>query len=150
MPDYGVHNRVKRGILKVLLSDDVPKISVAGAVKKQGTAVFLDSRSREEFDVSHIPNATWVGYEEFDLSRVSSLPKEKEIIVYCSIGKRSDAVTKKLGDADFTHVQNLYGGIFEWFNQGNEVVDKNGHATDSIHAYSKLFGWWVERGKKVY
>lgn len=150
MPDYGIHNKVKNAILKVMLSDNIPKISIADAVKKQEESVFLDSRSRKEYNVSHIPNATWVGYDEFDLSRVRKIAKQREIIVYCSIGKRSDAVTKKLMDAGFTNVQNLYGGIFEWFNQGNQIVDNANRKTNSIHAYSKLIGWWLERGEKVY
>ena len=150
MSAYGVHNKVKNGILKLMLSDDVPKISVADASKKHGSATFLDSRSPEEFNESHIAGALWVGYDDFNLSRVQSIPKQEEIIVYCSIGKRSDEVTKKLQEAGFLNVRNLYGGIFEWFNQGNKIVDNSNNDTDTIHAYSKLFGWWLNRGNKVY
>ena len=45
--------------------------------------------------------------------------------MYCSIGKRSEKVTQKLKKAGYNNVSNLYGGIFEWVNQGNEVVDTN-------------------------
>ncbi|MDQ6812379.1 MAG: rhodanese-like domain-containing protein [Bacteroidota bacterium] len=150
MPDYGVTSKVKNAVLQMLLSHDVPKISVADAAAKKDHAVFLDSRSKEEFDVSHIPNSVYIGYKDFDLSLVQSIPKTKEVIVYCSVGKRSDEVTKKLMQAGFSNVHNLYGGIFEWFNEGHKIVDSNNQMTDTIHAYSKLFGWWIERGQKVY
>lgn len=150
MPDYGIAGKVKNAMLKVLLSEDVPKISIANAAAKKGRATFLDSRSREEYNVSHIRNAVYVGYKDFELSRVSPVPKDQEIIVYCSVGKRSDEVTKKLQDAGYANVHNLYGGIFEWFNKGYEIVNTSNQPTDTIHAYSKLFSWWLDRGEKVY
>jgi rhodanese-related sulfurtransferase len=47
--------------------------------------------------------------------------------VYCSIGKRSDEITKMLGEAGFTNARNLYGGIFEWVNQGHPVFNSQNY-----------------------
>lgn len=53
-----------------------------------------------------------------------------------------------IGDG-FTRVSNLYGGIFEWVNEGHPVV-RNGMPTEEVHAFSKTWGIWLRRGTKVY
>ena len=72
------------------------------------------------------------------------------VIVYCSIGKRSEDVTLKLKKAGYTNVKNLYGGIFEWVNQGHPVYNNNNIVTDSVHAYGNFWGKWLDKGVKVY
>lgn len=135
-------------MLQGLLSGTVPTTSVEH-VKEQSQAVLLDAREQKEYSVSHVQSARWVGYDDFDLARVADLPKDTAIIVYCSVGYRSERITEKLMKAGYTNVQNLYGGIFEWVNRELPVVDAAG-PTDRIHAYDKSWGRWVKRGIKVY
>ncbi|RYF52680.1 MAG: rhodanese-like domain-containing protein, partial [Cytophagaceae bacterium] len=35
-------------------------------------------------------------------------------------------------------------------NQGNPVVDSTGKPTRRVHAYSRTWGIWLNRGEKVY
>jgi len=91
-----------------------------------------------------------VGSEHFELRAISDLPKNKPLIVYCSIGKRSEKITKELLKEGFSNVRNLYGGIFEWVNEGNGVVDNENRPTNKVHAYGRFWGQWLEKGKKVY
>ena len=137
-------------MLKLILSKSTPTIDVPQAALGANTYIFLDARERKEFDVSHIQNARYVGVSEFNMSSVADLPKNKAIVVYCSIGKRSEDLTLKLKKAGFTNVRNLYGGIFEWVNQGHKVYDMKNKATANVHAYNKFWGKWLERGTKVY
>ncbi|MDQ6763829.1 MAG: rhodanese-like domain-containing protein [Bacteroidota bacterium] len=116
---------------------------------KKNSVFFLDAREKKEYDVSHIKNAVYVGYDDFNFSRLSNIPKGDEIIVYCSIGKRSENITKKLVEAGYGNVSNLYGGIFEWVNRGYGVVDLNNKATDTVHAYGRFWGRWLDKGVKV-
>ncbi|MBC2838116.1 rhodanese-like domain-containing protein [Robiginitalea sp. SC105] len=134
--------------LEGLLSHSVPEATVPEA-RAMDSAVFLDARSLEEFSVSHVPGAYWVGYDDFSLERVSSIPKDRPVVVYCSVGYRSEKVSEALLEAGFTRVSNLYGGIFEWVNQGGPLVDRDG-PTDRIHAFNKSWGRWLKRGEKVY
>ncbi len=138
-----------RVVLKTLYKNDVPLISCEAAAKLK-TAQFLDTRAYPEFKVSHILQARWVGYEEFSLDKVKGLDKGTPIVVYCSVGVRSEKVGKKLIDAGFTNVQNLYGSLFEWVNQGYPVVDMKGQPTQKVHAYSPAWGMWLNKGEKVY
>ena len=110
----------------------------------------LDTRTKEEYKVSHLPNARWVGYDDFDIKRVADIPKNENIVVYCSVGVRSEKVGEKLLVAGYQHVHNLNGSLFEWVNEGNSVVDDQGKPTERVHAYSRLWGIWLQRGEKVY
>lgn len=137
-------------VLKTLLSHDVPAITVSAAAKLQGEAIFLDAREPEEYEVSHLPNARFTGYKHFDERVVHDMPKNSKIVVYCAVGKRSEHITERLQKDGFTNVQNLYGGIFEWVNQGHIVYDINNKPVNKVHGYSRLWGRFVDRGEKVY
>jgi len=136
-------------MLKTLYKETVPVV-YCDELKKQPQAVLLDTRARREYEVSHLPGARWVGYDDFDLERVRDLPKATPIVVYCSVGYRSERVGEKLLAAGYTNVRNLYGSLFEWVNQGNPVVDMQGKPTRKVHAYSRTWGIWLEQGEKVY
>ncbi len=135
--------------LKALLSHSVPEVSVP-QVKEMNDVVLLDAREWNEYTVSHLKNATYVGYDQFEIDALKSLNKKQKIVVYCSVGYRSEKISEKLVHAGFTNVSNLYGGIFEWVNQGNPVVDDKEKVTEKVHAYSKTWGVWLNKGVKVY
>ena len=78
------------------------------------------------------------------------MPKDASIVIYCSVGVRSEKIGEKLIAAGYTNVKNLYGSIFEWVNEGNAVYNMNGKATNRVHAYSKTWGIWLKKGVKVY
>jgi rhodanese-related sulfurtransferase len=109
----------------------------------------LDAREKNEFEVSHLPDAKWVGHDTFDLKNVSDLDKNQPVLIYCTVGARSQEIGKKLQDAGFTRVFNLYGGIIHWVNEG-KTVEKNGKPTPEVHTYSKSWGIWLTKGQKVY
>ena len=137
-------------VLKAMLSESTPSIAIPEATKNASRYLFLDAREVEEYTVSHIRNAVFAGYKNFNLSKLPKIDKEQPIVVYCSIGKRSENITQKLLKAGITDVYNLYGGIFEWVNQGHAVVDNQNRPTNQVHAYSRFWGQWLDKGKKVY
>ncbi len=110
----------------------------------------LDTRSAREYEVSHIEEAEFVDYENFQPEDVNHLPKNQKVVVYCSVGYRSERIGEKLKELGFTEVYNLYGGIFEWKNQGYQVIDQQKQPTDRVHAYNRQWGKWLENGIKVY
>ncbi len=136
-------------ILKTLLSHSVPEMSVA-ELKETKNMVLLDAREKDEYRVSHIANALNIGYTDFDLRELDQYEKSEKVIVYCSVGYRSEKIAEKLINAGFSDVSNLYGGIFEWVNQGRPIVDRANHSTENIHPYSKTWGIWLTKGNKVY
>lgn len=137
-----------QSMLSDLLRHDVSEISIDEALSLK-SPFFLDAREEEEFNVSHIENAIHVGYDHFDKSILKSLNQSDTIVVYCSVGYRSERITRKLGKEGFKNVYNLYGGIFEWKNLGNEVINDEG-ATNKVHAYDEYWGKWLVKGEKVF
>ena len=80
----------------------------------------------------------------------SKIDKDQEVIVYCSVGYRSERLGERLQKMGFENVKNLYGGIFDWKNQGNNIVNENNLETDSVHTYNKAWSQWLYKGIKVY
>jgi rhodanese-related sulfurtransferase len=110
--------------------------------------VLLDSRSKEEYEVSHLRNAKWIGYKSFDKSKVDSIDNNTEIIIYCAVGVRSEKIGEELKRLGFKNVKNLYGGIFLWHNKRFPIF-ANGNSTEKIHTYNKRWGKFINHGKKV-
>ena len=65
--------------------DDAPRITLAEAKKDfdNKTAVFIDTHSKEQFDVEHIPGAINVQANTIK-QNLDKIPKGKKIIAYCS------------------------------------------------------------------
>ena len=135
-------------------SQTIPYISVEELkMQTENEDVFiLDSRELEEFEVSHLKNSTFVGYNDFSVASVTSKIKNKNapIVVYCSLGIRSENISEKLKNAGYTNIKNLYGGIFEWKNKGYRVYDSSNKETQKIHAFSKHWSKYLSNGEKVY
>ena len=139
-----------KAMLKTLYEGTVPVINTAEFKTLNNDPVILDTRSKKEYDVSHLDNARYINYDNFNLSEVSDIPKDKTIVVYCSVGYRSEKVGEKLLKAGYKNVHNLYGGIFQWVNEGRSVVNNHGVKTDSVHTYNKEWSVWLHKGVKVY
>lgn len=148
-----VGNAAYRVMLNSLLSHTVPEVSVKEMKDTlpgmKNKILFVDAREKREYNVSHIKDAVWVGYDNFDFSGLEKVDKNTSLVVYCSVGYRSEKIAEKLQERGFENVSNLYGGIFEWVNEDMPVY-KNGNKTDSVHAYNKKWGIWLQKGEKVY
>jgi rhodanese-related sulfurtransferase len=135
------------------LSYTVPVISVDDLhAMPASSRIILDAREIVEFKVSHIKGAIHIGFKHFDVGKLASVPKDKKIIVYCSIGYRSEKIGEKLIKLGFTRVYNLYGSLFEWVNRGFEVVDMESKPVKKIHGYDKSWAKWITNSSysKVY
>lgn len=130
----------------------VPYISVEELAMPKTQTLILDAREYKEYQVSHLKNALYVGFNEFDLQQTALQlnNKQQHIIVYCSLGIRSEKIAEKLKKAGYTNVYNLYGGIFEWKNKGFDVYDTTETKTDKVHAFSSEWSKWLTSGQKVF
>lgn len=112
--------------------------------------IVLDTRSRQEFAVSHLPGARFLDYDHYQQAELAALPRQATLVVYCSVGYRSERIGERLQKMGYKNVFNLYGGIFQWKNEGRAVVNTSNLPTDSVHTYNKNWGRWLTRGIKVY
>ena len=110
----------------------------------------LDAREKSEYEVSHLQNAIWVGYSKLNLEAVENINKSSTLIVYCSIGVRSEQVGEKLNEMGFKNIYNLHGGIFEWVNSSLPIYDMTNTKTKKVHAFDAYWAKLLTKGEKVF
>ena len=140
-------------MIEDLYEGSVPLIhydSLQSLIQNDAHIQILDTRSKEEFDVSTIKGAQFIDYDDFDISQITNIDKKDTILVYCSVGYRSERIGEQLIKAGYTNVLNLYGGIFDWVNNGNSVYNRKNNPTDSVHTYNESWSIWLMKGTKVY
>ncbi len=112
-------------------------------LSEHAAPILLDAREPDEYAVSHIKGARNVGYKKFDLKSLSGIDKDAPIVVYCSVGYRSEKIGEELQKAGFSNVVNLRGGIFDWANQRLPLVNKQQSNVTSVHPYNSNWGRWL-------
>ncbi|MFT6718015.1 MAG: rhodanese-related sulfurtransferase [Sphingobacteriales bacterium] len=136
--------------LDEVLSYTVDTISAEDLHQKKDSFLILDAREEDEFNISHIPGAIRVGYKKFDDSQIQGwIQSKKPIVVYCSIGYRSERIGEKIQEQGGKEVYNLRGGIFSWSNAEYPLTDSLG-PTNKVHAYNEDWSVWLKKGEKVY
>ncbi len=87
--------------------------------------LFVDVRTVDEYSSAHIEGAVNIPVTEIE-GRLSEIPKEKIIIVYCngSSCNRSKTAAGILIENGYTQVYNLAGnGILEWVEKGYPKIE---------------------------
>lgn len=118
-------------------------------MKSGETVHLLDAREGKEYAVSALNGAVHVGFLFFSKKRAQNYSKDDFLVVYCTIGARSETIGERLMKSGFNKVYNLYGGIIHWKNLGFPVY-KDGTETEEVHVYSKKWGKWLTKGKPRY
>ncbi|MAB49203.1 MAG: rhodanese [Flavobacteriaceae bacterium] len=139
-------------LLKKYNNESIPYISVQELAMQKTDAILLDTRELKEYEVSHLKDALYVGYDEFNLKNTTKQLNNKDqmIVVYCSLGVRSEDIAEQLKKEGYTNVYNLFGGIFEWKNNNHKVYDNKEEPTENVHAFSKKWSKWLLKGNKIY
>ncbi|WP_138435109.1 rhodanese-like domain-containing protein [Winogradskyella algicola] len=139
-------------LLKKYNNESVPYISVQELAMPKTNAILLDARELREYEVSHLKDAIHIGYDEFNLKNTIEQLNNKDqmIVVYCSLGIRSEDIAEQLKNEGYTNVYNLFGGIFEWKNNDFKVYNLNNETTENVHVFSKEWSQWLLKGIKIY
>jgi hydroxyacylglutathione hydrolase len=82
--------------------------------------MLLDVRTAEEYAEGHIKGAVLIPVQELE-QRISEVPKDKQVYVYCRSGVRSSRASKILVDAGYTRIENVVGGFMAWKDAGYPV-----------------------------
>jgi rhodanese-related sulfurtransferase len=91
------------------------EISAADASKLLGKAdtTFLDVRELDELAICAIAGACHISMTEIP-ARISEIPKDGRVVVFCHHGMRSMRVLEFLSERGYEGVLNLRGGIDAW------------------------------------
>jgi rhodanese-related sulfurtransferase len=101
--------------LSKLFGPPVPSIDAAtlqAKLNEKPKPLVLDVREPSEYSAGHIAGSTLIPGHQLS-SRISELPKDREIVCVCASGSRSSSAARQLTGAGFT-VLNLSGGMGQW------------------------------------
>lgn len=73
----------------------------------------IDVREPYEWEIADIAGADHIPMRDVG-SKLDSLPRDQDIVIYCRSGGRSGRVVEYLRGAGYTKVKNLVGGINRW------------------------------------
>ncbi len=109
----------------------------------KGQTLLFDVREPGEFAISHLSGAINLSPSasaaESESTELKGVPKDRRIVLYCSVGVRSSKMARLLNEAGYTNVHNMAGSIFQWANDGRALKNANGPAT-TVHPYDQRWG----------
>jgi sulfur-carrier protein adenylyltransferase/sulfurtransferase len=103
----------------------IPQISVMELKQRReaGEEVFLlDVREPFEYQIAQI-GGTLIPMNDVP-QRMAEIPRDRDVVVQCKSGGRSQRVAEFLHQAGYTQVKNLAGGILAWSDQIDPKVPK--------------------------
>ena len=100
----------------------VPTVDSAalGELLKAGEPpLLLDVREAWEFDQGSLPGARNVPLGDV-LAQAASVGRDRDVVVFCSVGPRGERAVELLREAGIDRVKNLRGGLAAWREKTNE------------------------------
>jgi rhodanese-related sulfurtransferase len=101
--------------------------------------MLLDIRTPAEYRISHLQGARLAPDADAALKLLRGVDRDREIVVYCSVGWRSSAVAERLRKQGYRNISNLRGGIFSWANAGRPLYARDGLVT-MVHPFDRDWG----------
>lgn len=98
------------------------EISTAeGLARRDQGAFILDVRQPDEWADYHVPGSTLIPLDQLP-ARLNEVPQDREIVVVCRSGNRSQAGRDILLKAGYPSVTSLKGGLSQWKAAGYPTV----------------------------
>lgn len=126
------------------IAADIPEVAQIGRaelarqIAGPDRPLLLDARSREEFQISHLPGAEWIGEGGLTRQSIQRFGTNRPAVVYCSVGYRASTVARNLRRAGWTNVAVLRGSIFRWAIE-HRPLESNGVPTRAVHPYNATY-----------
>jgi adenylyltransferase/sulfurtransferase len=116
MPETPQDKNMKNGIPQLSVKDYKNRID-------KGEDLFLlDVREPYEYQIAQIGG---VLIPQNDVpNRLAEIPRDKEIVVQCRSGARSQRIAELLKEQGYTNVVNLAGGILAWADEIDPKIQK--------------------------
>jgi rhodanese-related sulfurtransferase len=103
------------------IARDLSAAEARELLQKDSRVFLLDVRTLGEYLQVRLAGARLLPIEQL-LGRLDELPKDRPILVYCTVGARSSQVFRYLAEQGYPEVYNLYGGLSAWQLRGLPVL----------------------------
>lgn len=88
----------------------------------KGGTIFVDCRTKEEYEMGHIPGAINIPRGLLEFKVLDKIPdKQANIVMYCMVGGRSCLATCTLCKMGYKNVKNMDGGWLAWEKSGYPI-----------------------------
>ncbi|GAA0330399.1 rhodanese-like domain-containing protein [Bacillus carboniphilus] len=81
---------------------------------KDKSKQFVDVRTPGEYKANHIRGFKNIPLHQIGQKATKELSKDKEVVVICQSGMRSQKASKELKKMGFTKITNVTGGVSAW------------------------------------
>jgi len=83
----------------------------------------IDVRTLQEFNAGHIENALQIDFYAHDFAaKLDELPKDKQYLIYCRSGRRTDITLQIMQKLNFINVVDMHYGIKSWMTENLELI----------------------------
>jgi rhodanese-related sulfurtransferase len=99
---------------------EIDSFELLEKLKSDENTILLDVRGANELAHGVLPGSQHLSMHMLPL-RISELPKDQDIVLYCRSGARSHHACGFLQQQGFNNVINLRGGIIDWARKGLDI-----------------------------
>lgn len=126
-----VADNILSGMVKIIHWDELRNLDYSNTV-------LLDVRTPDEYALGSIDRAVNISVDELR-SRLSELPRDKKIVVFCGSGHRSYFASRILSQSGFAEVYNLSGGYLTYEQATQKQSNEDIFAKDFIHQDDQIY-----------
>ena len=87
---------------------------------KDKKIVLLDVRTPEEYRQAHLHGALLIPLGELG-KRAQEIPRDKPVLVYCSVGARSVSAAGLLASRGYREIYQISDGLVGWYKNGYPI-----------------------------
>jgi rhodanese-related sulfurtransferase len=84
-------------------------------------AVYLDVREQNEWNLGHLPQATFMPRGVLETTIEQRVPRDTTVVIYCASGNRSALAAETLQLMGYQDVSSMAGGFRGWVEAGGDV-----------------------------
>ncbi|HKR65187.1 MAG TPA: molybdopterin-synthase adenylyltransferase MoeB, partial [Thermoanaerobaculia bacterium] len=89
--------------------------------EKLSDFVLIDVREPYEWNVGHIEGAVHIPMQQIP-QRLAEIPRDRDVVMICRVGGRSENARRYLAQNGYTRVKNLIGGMQRWAREVDPTV----------------------------
>ena len=100
---------------------EIAPSEVKAMLERGDSCVYLDVREPNEYNLGHLPGAVHVPRALLESRIESAVPRDAQIVVYCSAGVRSASAAAALEAMGYGDVCSMAGGLREYVPIGGPI-----------------------------
>jgi rhodanese-related sulfurtransferase len=115
MPCMAEHSGFEKLVAEAKTKTTEISPTEAAAKSKNGEAVIIDVREKDEWDEEHIPDATHMSRGTIELDIEEKVPDSDAVVIcHCGGGGRSALAAESLQKMGYKNVRSMAGGLKAW------------------------------------